>query len=102
MKRNTIIGLSLAILLLSFGLIRYAFYFWHHLAQWPLLMLGAGIAGLIVSYLFHRPWASLVVGIGYSLGLSSLTFSNRMASMPVVARQVISGSSGYWPISSSW
>ena len=68
-SENVVVHLiSAVILLLDFLLCRYLFFELHGMKEWPVFMLGLGIAVLIVSFLLKGRHLPLISANGYLAG----------------------------------
>ena len=78
MKKSTNVAvhlISAAILLVDFLLCRYLFFDLHGMKDWPVFMLGLGIAALVVSFLLKGQHLPLISANGYLAGfVSGLVF----------------------------
>ena len=71
MKKNTNVAvhlISAAILLVDFLMCRYLFFDLHGMKDWPVFMLGLGIAVLVVSFLLKWQHLPLISANGYLAG----------------------------------
>lgn len=62
-KKQMFLGALL--LLIAFGIIRYGLFSWHGMKQFPVFMLIIGLAGLLLSWVAHRPLGAVMAGFGY-------------------------------------
>jgi len=60
--------ISLGILLLGFVLCRFAFFGFHGMKEWPLDLLIAGLAVLLISLLARKKYFPWFVSCGYHIG----------------------------------